>query len=188
LFLWRTSGSFAFDAIRQTLSALLVTRPLLAHTIIFLFFLGFATKAGILPMGDWLPDAHPVAPSGMSAILSGALVKLGIYGLVRLFFFFLVVSSSLKIWGILGTRRHRIAFCRDLDRTAADRHQAADGLPHHRANRLHLPRPRSGDLLSRHVPEPRHHCPRGHDSACCEPRLLQVLLVSWRRLGALPDR
>jgi hydrogenase-4 component B len=101
LFLWRTSGSFAFDAIRQTLSALLVTRPLLAHTIIFLFFLGFATKAGILPMGDWLPDAHPVAPSGMSATLSGALVKLGIYGLVRLFCFFLVVSSALKIWGII---------------------------------------------------------------------------------------
>ena len=101
LFLWRTSGSFAFDAIRQTLSALLVTRPLLAHTIIFLFFLGFATKAGILPMGDWLPDAHPVAPSGMSATLSGALVKLGIYGLIRVFCSFLVVSPSLRVWGII---------------------------------------------------------------------------------------
>jgi hydrogenase-4 component B len=101
LLLWRTSGSFAFDAIRQTLSALLVTRPLLGHTIILLFFLGFATKAGILPMGDWLPDAHPVAPSGMSAILSGALVKLGIYGLIRVFCSFLVVSSSLKAWGII---------------------------------------------------------------------------------------
>ncbi|MFZ0911935.1 MAG: proton-conducting transporter membrane subunit [Candidatus Korobacteraceae bacterium] len=101
LFLWRTSGSFAFAAIRQTLSELLVARPLLAHTIIFLFFLGFATKAGILPMGDWLPDAHPVAPSGMSATLSGALVKLGIYGLVRLFCSFLVASPSLRGWGII---------------------------------------------------------------------------------------
>jgi hydrogenase-4 component B len=63
--------------------------------------LGFATKAGILPMGDWLPDAHPVAPSGMSATLSGALVKLGIYGLVRLFCSFLVVSPSLRMWGII---------------------------------------------------------------------------------------
>ena len=101
LLLWRTSGSFSFDAIRQTLSALLTTRPFLANTIIFLFFLGFATKAGILPMGDWLPDAHPVAPSGMSATLSGALVKLGIYGLVRLFCSFLVASPSLRIWGII---------------------------------------------------------------------------------------
>jgi hydrogenase-4 component B len=100
LLLWRTSGSFSFDSIRLTLSALLATRPVLANSIIFLFFLGFATKAGILPMGDWLPDAHPVAPSGMSATLSGALVKLGIYGLVRLFCSFLAVSPSLKIWGI----------------------------------------------------------------------------------------
>ena len=101
LLLWRTSGSFSFDAIRQTLSAMLTTRPFLANAIVFLFFLGFATKAGLLPMGDWLPDAHPVAPSGMSATLSGALVKLGIYGLVRLFCSFLVVSPSLKIWGII---------------------------------------------------------------------------------------
>jgi hydrogenase-4 component B len=101
LLLWRTSGSFSFDAIRQTLSAMLGTRPFLANTIILLFFLGFATKAGILPMGDWLPDAHPVAPSGMSATLSGALVKLGIYGLVRLFCSFLVASPSLRIWGII---------------------------------------------------------------------------------------
>ncbi|MGB8493629.1 MAG: proton-conducting transporter membrane subunit [Candidatus Acidiferrum sp.] len=101
LLLWRTSGSFSFDAIRQTLSAMLTTRPFLANAIIFLFFLGFATKAGLLPMGDWLPDAHPVAPSGMSATLSGALVKLGIYGLVRLFCSFLIVSPSLKIWGII---------------------------------------------------------------------------------------
>jgi len=101
LLLWRTSGSFSFDAIRQTLSAMLTARPFLANAIIFLFFLGFATKAGLLPMGDWLPDAHPVAPSGMSATLSGALVKLGIYGLVRLFCSFVVVSPSLKVWGII---------------------------------------------------------------------------------------
>jgi hydrogenase-4 component B len=100
LLLWRTSGSFSFDSIRITLSALLGSQPFLANIIIFLFFLGFATKAGILPMGDWLPDAHPVAPSGMSATLSGALVKLGIYGLVRLFCSFLVVSPSLRVWGI----------------------------------------------------------------------------------------
>ncbi len=100
LLLWRTSGSFHFDAIRQTLAELLNTRPFLGHLIILLFFLGFATKAGILPMGDWLPDAHPVAPSGMSAALSGALVKLGIYGLVRLFCSLLVASPSLRLWGM----------------------------------------------------------------------------------------
>lgn len=100
LLLWRASGSFSFEAIRQTLSELLNTRPFLAHLLVFLFFLGFATKAGILPMGDWLPDAHPVAPSGMSAALSGVLVKLGIYGLVRLFCSLLDASPSLRFWGI----------------------------------------------------------------------------------------
>lgn len=101
LLLWRASSSFSFDAIRPTLAAMLTTRPFLANTVIFLFFLGFATKAGLLPMGDWLPDAHPVAPSGMSAMLSGAVVKLGIYGLIRLFCSFVMVSPSLRIWGIL---------------------------------------------------------------------------------------
>lgn len=101
LLLWRTSGSFSFGSIRHTLATMLSARPILAHTIVFLFFLGFATKAGVLPMGDWLPDAHPVAPSGMSATLSGALVKIGIYGLIRLFCYFLVASSALKIWGII---------------------------------------------------------------------------------------
>jgi hydrogenase-4 component B len=101
LLLWRTSGSFHFDAMKQTLASLLGARPVLAHLIVFFFFLGFATKAGILPMGDWLPDAHPVAPSGMSAALSGALVKLGIYGLLRLYFTLMGGSSSLAVWGVI---------------------------------------------------------------------------------------
>lgn len=101
LLLWRSSGSFAFASIRENLSASVVSRPLLGHTVVFLFFLGFATKAGILPMGDWLPDAHPAAPSGMSAMLSGAVVKLGIYGLFRVFCSFLGPSSALEIWGIV---------------------------------------------------------------------------------------
>ncbi|MCW5977732.1 MAG: hypothetical protein KIT09_06625 [Bryobacteraceae bacterium] len=101
LLLWRVSGSFHFDAARETLSRVMSTQPLVAHLVVFLFFLGFATKAGILPMGDWLPDAHPVAPSGMSATLSGVLVKLGIYGLVRLFCWILVPSPPLAAWGII---------------------------------------------------------------------------------------
>jgi hydrogenase-4 component B len=66
---------------------------------LLLFFLGFGTKAGLLPMGDWLPDAHPAAPSGVSAALSGLLVKLGIYGLVRVFVSFLPASAVSEGWG-----------------------------------------------------------------------------------------
>ena len=86
---------------RDALGALLETRPVLGNVVILLLLVGFATKAGVLPMGDWLPDAHPVAPSGMSAVLSGALVKIGIYGLLRVFCGFVPVGATLAGWGIV---------------------------------------------------------------------------------------
>ena len=46
-------------------------------------FLGFGVKAGMVPLHVWLPDAHPVAPSHISALMSGAMIKMGIYGIVR---------------------------------------------------------------------------------------------------------
>ncbi|AHF80871.1 complex I subunit 5 family protein [Thermococcus paralvinellae] len=52
--------------------------------IVFLMFFGFATKCGLFPMHFWLPDAHPAAPSPVSAILSGAMVELGVYGTIRI--------------------------------------------------------------------------------------------------------
>src|ERR1039457_700918 len=50
-----------------------------------LFFLGFAIKAGVIPFHVWLPAAHPVAPSNVSALLSGIVIKTGIYGMARIF-------------------------------------------------------------------------------------------------------
>lgn len=47
-------------------------------------FLGFGMKAGIFPMHIWLPEAHPAAPSHVSAIMSGVMIKTGIYGIIRL--------------------------------------------------------------------------------------------------------
>jgi hydrogenase-4 component B len=47
---------------------------------------GFGTKAGLVPLHAWLPRAHPVAPSHLSALMSGVMVKVAIYGLVRVFF------------------------------------------------------------------------------------------------------
>jgi len=45
--------------------------------------IGFGTKAGFMPMHIWLPEAHPVAPSHVSAVMSGVMIKTGIYGLLR---------------------------------------------------------------------------------------------------------
>lgn len=52
--------------------------------LFFLGLLGFGTKAGTMPMHVWLPEAHPVAPSPVSALMSGVVIKTGIYGLLRL--------------------------------------------------------------------------------------------------------
>jgi hydrogenase-4 component B len=53
-------------------------------TLFILATAGFGTKAGFLPMHVWLPDAHPAAPSHVSAVMSGVMIKTGIYGLVRI--------------------------------------------------------------------------------------------------------
>jgi len=56
--------------------------------VFLLFFAGFGVKAGIIPLHIWLPEAHPVAPSNISALMSGIVIKAGIYGMARVFFDF----------------------------------------------------------------------------------------------------
>jgi hydrogenase-4 component B len=57
--------------------------PALRNAIFLLALFGFGFKAGIIPLHIWLPMAHPVAPSHVSAVLSGVVIKMGIYGLLR---------------------------------------------------------------------------------------------------------
>jgi hydrogenase-4 component B len=52
-------------------------------TVFLLSFFGFGVKTGLAPFNRWLPKAHPIAPANVSAILSGALLNLGIYGIIR---------------------------------------------------------------------------------------------------------
>jgi hydrogenase-4 component B len=63
-----------------------------------LFLFGFGVKAGIVPLHIWLPEAHPVAPSNVSALLSGVLIKTGVYGLVRVLFDFM--GTPPNWWGV----------------------------------------------------------------------------------------
>ncbi len=62
-----------------------------------LFLAGFGIKAGIVPVHIWLPAAHPVAPSNVSAMMSGVLIKTGIYGLARVGFDFMGLPPNW--WG-----------------------------------------------------------------------------------------
>lgn len=98
--LWRGSGSFAFQA---HASGLMAAPSALRNVLLALYFVAFATKAGIYPFGDWLPDAYPAAPSGVSAILSGVMSKLGAYGILRVFwgFFEGAAQNSMLTWGVI---------------------------------------------------------------------------------------
>ena len=58
--------------------------PAVSSAIFVLALIGFGSKAGIVPAHVWLPEAHPAAPSHASAVMSGAMIKVGIYGLVRM--------------------------------------------------------------------------------------------------------
>jgi hydrogenase-4 component B len=99
IMLYVRGGSFSFDVLRSTLGLLIRENPGLVHLVLALFFVGFATKAGIFPFGDWLPDAHPAAPSGVSALLSGVMIKMGVYGLLRVFLLILPSSYLTTTWG-----------------------------------------------------------------------------------------
>jgi formate hydrogenlyase subunit 3/multisubunit Na+/H+ antiporter MnhD subunit len=74
------AGSIDFAAFPGAAAALDGT----TRDVVFLLLLvGFGTKAGMMPLHVWLPRAHPVAPSHVSALMSGVMIKAGIYGLIR---------------------------------------------------------------------------------------------------------
>lgn len=74
--------------------------PDAAKNLMFLFFLiGFGMKAGVVPVHIWLPYAHPAAPSNVSALMSGIMIKTAIYGLIRFVLCYLEIQHSW--WGIV---------------------------------------------------------------------------------------
>ena len=75
------AGSGAFADLRAIAPSL---APAVRDTVFVLAFLGFGSKAGIVPLHVWLPRAHPAAPSHVSALMSGVMIKMGVYGLLRL--------------------------------------------------------------------------------------------------------
>jgi hydrogenase-4 component B len=71
--------------------------PVLAGVCFLLAVIGFGSKAGIIPLHIWLPEAHPAAPSHVSALMSGVMLKMGIYGLVRSL---AILGAPPAWWGI----------------------------------------------------------------------------------------
>ena len=89
------SGDYTFDAMRAT--TLTGIWPSIAF---FLALVGFGAKAGLLPLHVWLPEAHPAAPSPVSALMSGVMLKTAIYGLLRVTFDLL--HAQLWWWGAVA--------------------------------------------------------------------------------------
>ena len=86
-------GGFAFEALRAA--------PLTsswASVAFVLAFIGFGMKAGLVPLHAWLPEAHPVAPSHISALMSGVMLKVAVYGFIR--FVFDLVGDIQWQWGV----------------------------------------------------------------------------------------
>lgn len=73
----------------------------LSGVLFILAVIGFGTKAGFLPLHVWLPEAHPAAPSPVSAVMSGVMIKTGIYGLLRTLMF-LGPPSVWWAWTLIG--------------------------------------------------------------------------------------
>src|SRR3989339_511283 len=106
------TGSFSFDSIGTFFQG---------HNNIWLFlifFIGFGFKAGFIPFHSWLPHAHPATPSHISGVMSGVIVKLGIYGIIRMISYLhsdlillgeiiLTVSVLTGLYGILNAAVHR---------------------------------------------------------------------------------
>jgi formate hydrogenlyase subunit 3/multisubunit Na+/H+ antiporter MnhD subunit len=89
------SGDYTFGSMRSVI--LTGGWPSVAF---FLALIGFGAKAGLLPLHVWLPEAHPAAPSPVSALMSGVMLKTAIYGLLRVAFDLL--NGQLWWWGVFA--------------------------------------------------------------------------------------
>jgi hydrogenase-4 component B len=99
LILANASGSLDFASFHGIASGL---PPWQRGAVFMLFFLGFGVKAGVIPLHVWLPAAHPVAPSNISGLMSGIVIKTGIYGMAVVFFDFFGVPPVWTGMVVLG--------------------------------------------------------------------------------------
>ncbi len=87
-------GGLTFDLLRGA-----ALSPMWASIAFVLCLIGFGMKAGLVPLHAWLPEAHPVAPSHISALMSGVMLKIAVYGFIR--FSFDLLHQIQWQWGVL---------------------------------------------------------------------------------------
>lgn len=89
IIIFKETDWMSFDA----LGAYFSRKPNLP--VFLLFFVGFGIKAGFIPLHTWLPQAHPAAPSHVSGVMSGVMIKMGIYGILRV-----ILELQNDLWAI----------------------------------------------------------------------------------------
>lgn len=90
------AGTFDFADFRAT------SVPAPVNSIVFLLgFLGFGAKAGMIPLHIWLPRAHPAAPSHASSLMSGVMIKIGVFGILKVGIDLLGANGGVLWWGLL---------------------------------------------------------------------------------------
>ena len=89
ILLSRRNGSLDFDQFTSSSGA---------GFLLILALAGFGTKAGFIPFHVWLPEAHPAAPSHVSAVMSGVMITTGIYGLLRIM---MILGTTQMWWGVV---------------------------------------------------------------------------------------
>ncbi len=110
-FIWvfYKTNSFDFNAIQDFANS---TTAFGGLVLMICFFIGFGIKAGFVPFHTWLPLAHPAAPAHISGVMSGVIIKIGIYGILRMIFliktdylaigyFILFISIISGIYGVM---------------------------------------------------------------------------------------
>ncbi len=85
---YRVTGSLNMDYAAEGLRVVVQENPSLGYMVVALFFVSLGVKSGVVPLHFWLPDAHSLAPSPVSALLSGIVLKVSLYSMVRLFSLF----------------------------------------------------------------------------------------------------
>lgn len=95
LVIYFQTGSLSFDSFQGHSSSL---SPHIKDIVFVLALIGFGTKAGLVPLHTWLPQAYPSAPSNASAVMSGAMIKMAVYGLARITLDFLAPNSPDSAW------------------------------------------------------------------------------------------
>ena len=179
LLLYAETGSLDFASFRGAA----LPAPL-ASVVFLLAFFGFGAKAGMVPLHVWLPRAHPAAPSHVSALLSGVMIKIGVFGIIKVSVdllgattvwwgvLVLVFGAVSAVLGVVYASLKTISnACLPIQRRECRHHPDRC---RHRYGRHRRGQPALRPWARRRALSP------------AQPRRAQVAVVPWRRLGRQP--